>query len=411
MNQNQTVLSPQYMQKFACIGSDCEDSCCSGWRVDIDEKTYQKYRRVKHAKLTPMFKNYISRNRSNPTSLRYAQIKMDDNKSCTFLNDSKLCSIQLELGESYLSKVCSTYPRNINQVNESLEKSGTVSCPEIARLALLNPNGIVFDEIVENGEAQAGRRKLLNTQSQNVSPINPYFWNLRIFTIEILQDRTYELQNRLIFLGMFYKKLDEYMKQNRYDDVPQLISSYKLMFSDPSLKSSFDAIPVQQVVQMELIKQIAQQRFVYGVGSKRYLDLYDKVLKGLDVSKDSILDEKAAAYDRAFHSYYQPFMLQHEYILENYLVNHVYQNLFPLSGFPDLFDNYVLLVVHYAIIKLHLIGLAGADQGLSTDSVIAAIQAFSKVIEHNTLFLSDIFKLLKDNGYTSMAYMSILIKN
>ncbi|WP_405170830.1 flagellin lysine-N-methylase [Paenibacillus sp. FSL H8-0280] len=407
----QTILSAQYMQKFSCIGSACEDSCCSGWRVDIDEKTYQKYRKVKHSKLTPMLKKFVSRNRSNPNSLRYAKLKMDDQKNCSFLNENKLCSIQLELGESYLSKVCSTYPRNINRVDEGLEKSATVSCPEIARLALLNPDGIEFDQIIQSGEAESSRHRVLNTQNENTAPIAEYFWDLRIFTIQILQDRNYELQNRLIFLGMFYKKLDEYMKESRYKEVPHLITSYKIMFNDSSLKNSFDAIPVQQVVQMELIKKIAQQRFVYGIGSKRYLELYDKVIKGLDASGDSLLDEKAAAYDRAFHSYYRPFMSEHEYILENYLVNHVYQNLFPLSGFDEVFDNYVLLVIHYAIIKLHLIGLAGAEEGLSQESIIATIQVFSKVVEHNSLFLTGIFNLLKENGFTSMAYMSVLIKN
>ena len=41
------VLMPQYMAKFRCIGSECEDSCCVGWRVTVDEDTYKKYRRVK----------------------------------------------------------------------------------------------------------------------------------------------------------------------------------------------------------------------------------------------------------------------------------------------------------------------------------------------------------------------------
>ncbi|WKL05018.1 flagellin lysine-N-methylase [Paenibacillus amylolyticus] len=236
---------------------------------------------------------FVSRNRSNPNSLRYAKLKMDDQKNCSFLNENKLCSIQLELGESYLSKVCSTYPRNINRVDEGLEKSATVSCPEIARLALLNPDGIEFDQIIQSGEAESSRHRVLDTQNENTAPIAEYFWDLRIFTIQILQDRNYELQNRLIFLGMFYKKLDEYMKESRYKEVPHLISSYKIMFNDSSLKNSFDAIPVQQVVQMELIKKIAQQRFVYGIGSKRYLELYDKVIKGLDASGDSLLDRKS----------------------------------------------------------------------------------------------------------------------
>ena len=36
-----SLLIPQYFKNFTCIGSDCEDSCCIGWRVDIDHNTYK----------------------------------------------------------------------------------------------------------------------------------------------------------------------------------------------------------------------------------------------------------------------------------------------------------------------------------------------------------------------------------
>jgi len=36
-----------YYDKFECIRSDCEDSCCSGWQVAIDKNTYRKYKKLK----------------------------------------------------------------------------------------------------------------------------------------------------------------------------------------------------------------------------------------------------------------------------------------------------------------------------------------------------------------------------
>src|ERR1035438_6632799 len=32
-----TLVRPEYAEKFHCIGPACEDSCCVGWRVEIDE--------------------------------------------------------------------------------------------------------------------------------------------------------------------------------------------------------------------------------------------------------------------------------------------------------------------------------------------------------------------------------------
>jgi len=43
-DKKRIVLQPEYMKNFHCIGSDCEGNCCIGWRVDLDKKTYLKYK-------------------------------------------------------------------------------------------------------------------------------------------------------------------------------------------------------------------------------------------------------------------------------------------------------------------------------------------------------------------------------
>src|SRR6185437_14705741 len=75
----------------------------------------------------------------------FASMELDSNMKCSFLSEQNLCRIQQKFGESYLSNVCSTYPRTSNLVNNILETSATMSCPEIARLAFLNPNKMEFD--------------------------------------------------------------------------------------------------------------------------------------------------------------------------------------------------------------------------------------------------------------------------
>lgn len=32
-----TLVRPAYADKFRCVGPACEDSCCVGWRVDLDQ--------------------------------------------------------------------------------------------------------------------------------------------------------------------------------------------------------------------------------------------------------------------------------------------------------------------------------------------------------------------------------------
>ncbi len=412
MSKQKTVLVPQYMHQFSCVGSDCEDSCCVGWRVNIDEATYKKYNRIQDQELTPLMDKQVTRNRSNPSQENYAKIKMNPDGACVFLTENKLCHIQINLGEEYLSNTCAIYPRISNEVNGVLERSATVSCPEIARLALLNPDGIAFDEIEESGELRRTIQKKIDTHDKKVShKLQKYFWELRIFTIQVLQNRAYLLAERLIILGLFFQKVEEHLSNESVGKIPELIAAYTSIIEEGSLKEYLDQIPVQETVQMELVKEMADQRFSQGLNSQRYKECYTDTLVGLKFITGTPFSEVAKAYPEVYQTYYKPFMAEHEYILENYLVNYVYKNMFPFSGFPKLFDNFVMLVVHYSMIKLHLIGMSGRHKGLNIDLVIKLIQSFAKTVEHNQLFLKGLFDRLQKNGFTTMAYMAILIKN
>ena len=116
------VLIPQYIKNFKCIGGECEDSCCIGWKVDIDKNTYKKYSNCRDEELKHLLSKKVTRNRSNPSDEKYAKIKMDDNLACPFLNEEKLCKIYSNLGGESLSVTCTTYPRVYNVVNNVLEK-------------------------------------------------------------------------------------------------------------------------------------------------------------------------------------------------------------------------------------------------------------------------------------------------
>jgi lysine-N-methylase len=109
------ILVPQYMKSFKCIGSACEDSCCTGWKVSIDHETYRKYRNIRDEELTPLFWQIrYKKQDSNGKEAEYAKVKLLENGKCPFLNEEMLCRIQLKRGEECLSDVCRTYPRTVN---------------------------------------------------------------------------------------------------------------------------------------------------------------------------------------------------------------------------------------------------------------------------------------------------------
>lgn len=278
------------MREFSCIGSACEDSCCAGWRVNIDEETYKKYKKTKDKEIKPIISKNIIRNRSNPTSNNFAKIKMNDGGRCSFLTENSLCKIQINLGEEYLSNTCSVYPRIINNVNGVVEKSLTMSCPEAARLALLNPNGIQFDEIEESisGRDFVVKQLVSNTPAQFNKPLK-YFWELRIFTIQVLQNRAYTLNERLILLGIFYRKIQEIVDTNKLDSIPQEIAHYVQMIANDGVKGALSNVPSQFGIQMELCKELLDYRVAHGMVSERYMKCLFETLQGIGYTSEKKL--------------------------------------------------------------------------------------------------------------------------
>src|ERR1017187_7090768 len=52
-------LRAAYAQSFRCIGSDCEDTCCQGWGVPIDQAAYEKYQNLPDSQLRTLIDTNI----------------------------------------------------------------------------------------------------------------------------------------------------------------------------------------------------------------------------------------------------------------------------------------------------------------------------------------------------------------
>lgn len=412
--KNRIVLIPNYMRKFSCIGTSCEDNCCYGWKVDINEKMYKKYKKIVNKDLKTHIDKNITRNRSNPSSSGYAKIKMNSNGNCPFLCEDKLCNLHRTLGSEYLSDVCMTYPRVTSLINGIIEKSATLSCPEAARLALLEKNPIEFDEIFESFDTKNIVKLQINTNDIKYSnKVVKYLWNLRIFSISLLQNRNYSLWERLIILGLFIQKVHNAVKEDNVNSIPSIIEQYNGIIENGALKLELKDIPTNFAIQMELMKEFNDQRFRRTIAPniKAYVQCVAEFLNGIQYDKESKVEEISERYKEAYLNYYKPFMDEHEYILENYLVNYVFKDIFPLASKDDIFDDYVKLIVHYSLIKMILIGMSAYYKELNEEMIIKLIFSFSRAIDHNKGFLNKTLSLLKENGYNTMAYMAILIKN
>jgi lysine-N-methylase len=417
------VRQPRHYEAFRCLGADCEDTCCNGWRVMIDRHTYELYQNCPDPELKPSLTSLITINTSSTDDDDFASITPTGTE-CPFLAEG-LCSIQQKLGEDYLSKLCATYPRVMNLVDGVLERSLEESCPEAARLALLDPNPMEFDEPKEdNGSGRRGSVSTLVTSSSQY-PDKPYrhFHAIRELVLSLLQNRSYPLSSRLIMLGYFCDKLNETARHDP-DETPDIVRGYADAIDRGLFNDLLSQSIAQPAMQLEIVVELIVHRITSDFTPRRFLECYEEFMHGIEWGPDSTMAEIGIRYAESYRQYYAPFMGQHEHVMERFLVNYVYKTLFPLGPQESthklslfrknssISTQYILMVLHYAALKTVLIGMAGYHKsGLGTNHLIKLIQSYAKAFEHSTSYPPRAVEILAGKGMTNAASMAVLIQN
>ncbi|MFS0861473.1 flagellin lysine-N-methylase [Fredinandcohnia sp. 179-A 10B2 NHS] len=410
--ETRAVLTPQYLEEFSCIGSNCEDTCCSGWRITIDQKTYEKYQQLEDGDLKASLKQYMRKIDQKPSKERFAELSLNSESYCPLLNDNKLCSVHIERGESYLPNLCATFPRVTNVINGNFETSGTLSCPEIARLALLNKNGISFVEKDESNEVRHLIYYNLNTESQKSTHVGQYFIELRSFSIELLQNRKLTLSFRLLILGLFFEQVKEYIATNDKSGIQGLIEEYLNLIDSDGILKRISGLPTSVRKQMEIGRKFIDMGLFTGLKDQRYLTCILESLEGLNYTNDNLGEDSIDLYKQIYQGTYTDFFSKHEYILENYLVNYCFKSLFPLDKEKDVFNAYCLLIANYSLVKMLVIGMmAKYKESFNLNNVIDIIQTHTRNVEHHQHHLVHMREFIKEYQLNKFEEMAILINN
>lgn len=395
------VLIPEYLENFQCIGSACEDTCCVGWEVIIDEKTNSKYRKILGSK----YKSVIKKTRSGNKEYK---IKLNDKLECPLLTEEKLCSIHADFGYSYLSDTCKFYPRITNLVFDSYEQSATLSCPEIARLALSNPDGINFKEININIEQQAPNLNIKNNTKSKI--LLNTFWDIRIFCIQILKSREYSIDERLMTIGLFLNGIDNLTSEY---EIKKRIDEFNREFDNFNIKKSIENFPDnRKLVQINALNLIIYGK-KYSVNNIDFINLLKEATDSYGFSFEDLIknisNEFIPKYESSIKSYKSVLENKLDYILENYLINEIFKELFPLSKYDNILNSYINIVTKFVTIRTILIGL-NIKEPISEETIITFIQKFSKTITHDDLFQKAIIEFILKLEYNPIAFSMAMLK-
>ena len=192
------IRVPEYFKDFKCISSECEDTCCAGWGIVIDDETYKKYQKVEGPFGERLRNEIVHDAGENIFVLR--------GNNCPFLDEKKLCDIYKNVGEDALCYTCKQYPRYTEEFGSLREVGISLSCPEAARIILRNSKKATF-ELDENDEE-------VNSYNDINAKLYLELIQCRKIILDIIQDREIDLNVRASIVLYFTKEIQDKIDEN-----------------------------------------------------------------------------------------------------------------------------------------------------------------------------------------------------
>lgn len=195
---------PDYYPEFQCIAGACEDTCCAGWQIMVDDRSLRKYRSEKgpyRKKLQHMI------------DWKKKSFRQGKEKRCAFLKEDNLCEMYCQLGAESLCRTCRLYPRHVEEFENVREISLSISCPEAARLLLEREKPLHFLEFwKEREETYESFDELFYSQ----------LTECRDWMIRILQKRELSLKLRLGLVSGLANDMQKAFCEGRLFDCQEL---------------------------------------------------------------------------------------------------------------------------------------------------------------------------------------------
>jgi len=369
------IRVPGYFKEFKCIASECEDTCCAGWQIVIDNETYKKYEKIKGTFGERLRNEIVQQDGENTFVLK--------GNNCSFLNEGKTCDIYAELGEDSLCYTCRQYPRYMEEFGNLREIGISLSCPEAARLILRDHKKAEF-ELSETEE-----------EITSYNDINPMlFINLlqcRKIVFDILQNPHINLEDRVSLALKFADEIQERIDDDNIQGIKEVREKYSDNDFINEAINSLDKYKAKGKVKyrnlQELFKVFKELKHI-NQNDPLHLDELLMCFGHSDADEEAYFDKH-----NQFNKYYEDKL----YKFENLLVYFVYRYFMKAVFDHDVAAKVKTAAVSYLMIK-ELFVLSWMKKGEFTDEdAVDVMHTYSKDIEHLEENIETLAKVFKTN--------------
>lgn len=366
---------PDFALDFQCERAKCKDKCCN--RFDIiyfSKESYNTLITCNNPKVQTIAKKNLKINQASNTKYDYAFLKPKG--ACKFLDKSGNCLIKDSLGEKYLGFPCVSYPKAYINMCGELDTCTLSSCPQMLKKMLNQESGIKFTKVQRNLSKNNPGQKYTDIYNKYTS----FIPELKHMAINLLQNRNFTIQKRLLLMATFYNHLDK-LFEVKDPKCTEFVKLYSNKLSDEeyiSIFKNFKSSFKEQLVLCYLLFEI-MLRSNYNDEVDHLLDFIAELADGVDV-KD--MQEITQKYKTAYKNYYIPFEEQYGYMIENILVDECFSNGIPFLYFNSMSDSVLFLTVYFSMLRALICMNAIKKQSKPTpDEVFTLIYAIAKRFE------------------------------
>ncbi len=388
------ALLPRYVSRFRCSGSACPDTCCTGWSVTLDKKTFTAYRQSRHPELKDIFDTSLRRQRSQGSDLNYGRIEMTAGDIACPLMQGGLCGVQKHMDESHLSNTCFTYPRIATSLGGQVQQALQLSCPEAARQALLAPDA--FDFIEDRITVRSGELGSVQASGQAGSEL---LHDVRIFCLQLMRAEGIELWQRLAMLGVFCEQLSKTGPAG----IAPLMDEFARLVESGAMLDALGQLQPNHAAQAIVFATLWSEKEAPG-RTARQRAVIDAVAGNLGADPETgvtAIGDLVAAYTRGVQRLPQA-LAGAPHLLEHYLLNEMFLHVFPFDA-RDAYESYLQLVSRYGLLRLMLAARC-VPEGLlpDADTLVETVQVFCRRFRHDPKFARRASEALRNEGWDSL---------
>ena len=384
------IRVPDYYKDFKCIADKCEDTCCAGWEVDVDDDSYEYYKTV-----TGPFGDRIKSVMVPPTEEEEACFTLNNGR-CPFLNDNNLCDLYTELGEDKLCDTCTNYPRFIEEYGSLREIGIALSCKTAGELILKSDKKVTF-ELTENDE-------MVSTYNDIDPELYMMLMASRKTAFDIAQNRDFDIVMRYCLVLEYAKDIQDMIDKGTLSKIMNIKNNYSSEEYLRERTKTFNILHNEEYTRYSYIYEYLKIFDDFEIINKSWTDMVNHEKEYM--YEQSSNEEYKSRYTR-FEQYYH----EKEYEYEQLLVYFIFRYYLKAVNDDDVFSKVKMAVVSFLIIKdLDVLRFCDNEGSLSFEEQVDIMHIYSREIEHSYENFEKLSLMLsEDERFSYHVLISLLV--